>query len=437
MQQAGIGSVLLTQADGTPEGILTRHDLLERVVLAEVPLDTPVSAVMSRPLHSLTPEHTAMDAGLLMSQHGIRHVPVLREGRAAYVLSERDLFGLQSQSLQHVSADIRRADGLPALLQAAARIRQFTHHLLAQGLQARTLTGLISHLNDLLTQRIVALEVSRAGMALDQACWLALGSEGRQEQTFATDQDNAWVLQGPDVAQARSQWLAVAQHVNAALDACGFPLCRGGIMASNPHCCLSVSEWVQLFGQWIAQASPHDLLKASVFFDLRAVAGNPAWVAPLQTSISRLAPAHPLFLRALVDNHLTHGVPLNWLGHLQGREAQGHEVIDLKLQGTGLWVEAARIMALAQGIVATSTRERLLQAGARLQVPDAEVQGWLASFEYVQLLRLHAQARPVEAGWDPNWLRLDRITPVDRHLLKTHLRTMRSVQQRLQLDYLR
>jgi signal-transduction protein with cAMP-binding, CBS, and nucleotidyltransferase domain len=55
----------------------------------------------------------------------------------------------------------------------------------------------------------------------------------------------------------------------------------------------------------------------------------------------------------------------------------------------------------------------------------------------LQLLRLHAQAKPADASPNHNWLRLDRITAVDRQLLKSHWRTLRSVQQRLQLDYLR
>jgi CBS domain-containing protein len=437
MQRERIGSVVLTQPDGAAAGILTRHDLLERVVLPAIALDTPVSAVMSQPLLTLSPANTAMDAALLMTRHGLRHVPVVNEGRVTGMLSERDLFGLQSQSIHHVSAAIRSAEQLPALQQAANAVRQFTQHLLAQGLQAGTLTGLISHLNDLLTRRIVTLEAGRAGMTLDDACWLALGSEGREEQTIATDQDNAWVVRQFDGTSTRQQWLTIAGRVNAVLDACGFPLCRGGIMASNPKCCLSVAEWTQQFRHWITQASPQDLLKASVFFDLRAVAGNAAWVTPLQASIALLAPTHPLFLRALVENHLTHGVPLNWLGQLQGQEAQGHEVIDLKLQGTGLWVEAARIMALAQGISATSTRQRLQLAGARMHVAEPEVQAWLASFDYLQLLRLHAQTNPADASQNRNWLRLDRITAVDRQLLKSHWRTLRSVQQRLQLDYLR
>jgi CBS domain-containing protein len=437
MQRERIGSVVLTQPDGAAAGILTRHDLLERVVLPAIALDTPVSAVMSQPLLTLSPANTAMDAALLMTRHGLRHVPVVNEGRVTGMLSERDLFGLQSQSIHHVSAAIRSAEQLPALQQAANAVRQFTQHLLAQGLQAGTLTGLISHLNDLLTRRIVTLEAGRAGMTLDDACWLALGSEGREEQTIATDQDNAWVVRQFDGASTRQQWLTIAERVNAVLDACGFPLCRGGIMASNPQCCLSVAEWTQQFRHWITQASPQDLLKASIFFDLRAVAGNAAWVTPLQASIALLVPTHPLFLRALVENHLTHGVPLNWLGQLQGQEAQGHEVIDLKLQGTGLWVEAARIMALAQGISATSTRQRLQLAGARMHVAEPEVQAWLASFDYLQLLRLHAQTNPADASQNRNWLRLDRITAVDRQLLKSHWRTLRSVQQRLQLDYLR
>ena len=44
--------------------------------------------------------------------------------------------------------------------------------------------------------------------------------------------------------------------MNEALDAAGYPLCKGGVMAGNPECCLMADEWRQRFSHWMATASP-------------------------------------------------------------------------------------------------------------------------------------------------------------------------------------
>ncbi len=99
-------------------------------------------------MHTLTTAHTAQDAALLMSRHAVRHVPVTEEGRVVGIVSERDLFALQRLSLKQVSTSIRAAADLLSLQLAADDIRRFAQHLLGQGVGARQLTELISHLND-------------------------------------------------------------------------------------------------------------------------------------------------------------------------------------------------------------------------------------------------------------------------------------------------
>ena len=137
-------------------------------------------------------------------------------------------------------------------------------------------------------------------------------------------------------------------------------------------------------------------------------------------------------------NHLATSVPLNWHGGLEARrDEDGHEVIDIKLSGTALLVDAARILAFAQGIDAVSTVERLEQASARLGIPESEYRGWVTAFDYLQLLRLRHQLQP---GLDPrkaNRLRLDGLDQVDRRVLKASFAAIGSLQQRLQLDYVR
>ena len=114
----------------------------------------------------------------------------------------------------------------------------------------------------------------QCGVDMGQACWLAFGSEGRSEQTISTDQDNGLIFVSDDAERDRPAWLAFAREVNEALDACGYPLCKGNVMASNPECCLTQAEWLARFENWIEHGAPEDLLKASIYFDLRPLAGD-------------------------------------------------------------------------------------------------------------------------------------------------------------------
>ncbi|PPE69110.1 CBS domain-containing protein [Caldimonas thermodepolymerans] len=439
MSRRGIGSIVVTDEAQAPVGIFTRHDLLDRVTLAQVPLSTPIERVMSAPLHSLSDEHTAQDAALLMARHGARHVPVTRGGRLVGLVSERDLFALQRLSLNQLSTELRRAPDLPTLQSLAQDLRQFARNLLGQGVQAKQLTELVSHLNDVLTERLVTLVAARHGRDMTRACWLAFGSEGRSEQTIATDQDNGLIFESDDPDADRPAWLAFAREVNEGLDACGYPLCRGNVMASNPECCLTPDEWRRRFGRWIAQGSPEDLLAANIYFDLRPLAGNLALATPLREFIVEHARGATRFGHLLAEDLLRRRVPLTWLGGIDARLVDGVPVVDLKLLGTAIFVDVARLLCLMLGLSEVNTRRRL-EAIARAQHVDAhQAEAWVTAFEFLQMLRLRAQLdglAPPGAG-NPNLVRLDALNDIDRRMLKECFRVARRLQQRVELDYVR
>ncbi|MCU0924470.1 MAG: DUF294 nucleotidyltransferase-like domain-containing protein [Hydrogenophaga sp.] len=437
MQRRRIGSVLLHGSDGALAGILTRHDVLDRITLAGVDLEQPVSVVMSQPVHGLQVEDSGHDAALLMAQQGIRHVPVLQSGRPVSIVSERDLFALQRLSSRQLSAAIQDCQHLPDFQRVAADIRQHTCDLMAQGLQARQLTAMVSHLNDRLTQRLIEVHRQQAGLPADGFCWIALGSEGRSEQTLATDQDNALVFDSANPDADRPRWLAFAQQVNQALDRCGFPLCQGGVMAGNPACCLDRPAWTQRFDRWIDVGGPQELLRAAIFFDLRALSGRSDWVEAMRQRILDRSKASPRFIRQMAQSHLEHPAPLNWHGGIDAQKEGRHLWFDLKLQGTALLVEGARIVALAHGIAATNTRERLAQAGPIMGAPTEEYQGWISAFDFLQMHRMALQAGPQLDPAHPNRIDLRSLNAVDQRVLQAALRSVKALQQRLSLDYLR
>ena len=444
MHARRVGSVIVLNTEGQPIGIFTRTDTLGRVLLAGVSLEQPVSDVMSTPVRALDARATAADAALLMAQHTIRHVPVMQDGQVMGVVSERDLFALQRLSLRGIGEAILEASAPESLIPVAADIRRLAANLVAQGLRAREVTRLVSHLNDRLTQRLVDLVAEAQHLDGRQFCWLALGSEGRHEQTISTDQDNGLIfLSQGNLDADRPRWLAMALEVNRALDACGFPLCKGGIMASNPTWCLSMGEWQQLFARWIDSGNPQSLLGANIFFDFRALAGNARLATDLAAHLSQQVARNRRFLKQMCSNALQNSPPSSWAGHmLDTLMGDRDEPLDLKMQGTLLFVDAIRIMALAEGILLPGSVDRLEALVERGRVPADEAQAWIESFEFLQLLRLRAQLAQTgeegalrEASDPPNLIYPRRLSLLDRRILKESFRQARKLQQRLELDY--
>jgi len=437
MEAARIGSVVVTDAAAHPIGILTLKDVLARVTLAGVPLDTPINAVMTPNPATLSADAPVADALVLMARQGIHHLPLLHDGKLAGVVSEKDIFALRRLSVEGITTALGRTDD-PARLPALAQdIGDLAHSLLAQGMDAENLTAIISSLNDRVTERVIALE-SETGTALAglRWCWLALGSEGRMEQTLATDQDNALIFHAADASQ-HAALLAFAERVNARLDACGFPLCKGGIMAGNPKWCLSTADWQRQFAEWIDHGSPESLLHASIFFDFRPLAGDAALAIDLRAWLSHAAQRNPRFLHQMAGNALRNRPPLGVVRDFVLSDDDAHpHTLDLKLNGATPFVDAARIFALAAGSPQTNTAKRLRDAAHALHIPDAELADWNRAFHFLQLLRLRHQHGQQRAGQIPdNHIDPDTLNPLDRRILKEALRQARKVQARLAMDY--
>jgi CBS domain-containing protein len=437
MEAAQVGSVVVTDEIGQPLGILTLKDVLARVTLAGVPLGTPISAVMTPDPATLPADAPVADALVMMARQGIHHIPLVKAGRLTGVVSEKDVFALRRLSVEGITSAVMRSedpDRLPALAQD---IGDLAHSLLAQGMDAENLTAIISSLNDRLTERLIALESEPdAALAGLRWCWLALGSEGRMEQTLATDQDNALIFAEADAAQ-RDALLAFALRVNHRLDACGFPLCRGGIMASNPQWCLSAAGWQQQFTEWIDHGTPEALLNASIFFDFRPLAGDASLELDLRTWLNHAARKNPRFLHQMAGNALRNRPPLGLVRDFVLSEDDAHpHTLDLKLNGTTPFVDAARIFALAAGSPQTNTAKRLRAAAHALNIPDSELADWNRAFHFLQLLRLRHQHGQQRIGQLPdNYLDPDTLNPLDRRILKEALRQARKVQARLAMDY--
>jgi CBS domain-containing protein len=441
MHALRIGSMVVVDGEQKPVGIFTQTDLLRHVASKNFSVEAPMAQEMTPQPHVLPASATGYDAALAMAKFGIRHIVLVDDsGQLAGVVSERDLFTLQRVGLREIHDAIGSARDLAELTHISADIRQLALNLLAQGVAADALTQFISALNDALTRRIIEIRIRSQLIDYIDFSWMAFGSEGRNEQTIATDQDNGIIFVVPedgDVETARQRLLVFAQHVNRDLDACGFPLCKGNIMAGNPEWCLSETEWRQKFSAWLESPQPKALLHASIFFDFRFISGSAKLVENLHTWLAPRAKAGKIFLHWMANNALQSTPPLGIVRDFVVAEA-GEFVgcIDLKTAGARLFVDAGRVYALSTGTSQSNTAERLRRAGTILKIPVDETEAVVSAFHFIQLLRLRQQYLSPQRKYPAsNYLNPDELNELDRRILKESFRQARKLQARLKLDY--
>jgi len=440
MNAERVGSIVVTDAKLKPLGVFTLHDVLRRVVTSTMSLEAPIEQVMTHEPLSLPPEAPAHEAALLMAHKGFGHICVVRDGRLTGVVSERDLFSLQRVGLVELSRSIRHAPDIATLARLGQDIQRFIDQMLVQGASVAQLAQIITSLNDHITKRVIDLCLADAGMPSVPFTWLSFGSEGRQEQTLKTDQDNGILFILPprgDPAAVRAELLPLAQRINQALAECGFPLCSGNIMASNPECCLSLEEWQARFRHWIEHGTPEHLLNAVIFFDLRAIHGDHASVTELQNWITERVAANSTFLRLMAENALRNHPPLGLVRDFVVASGGEHpHTIDLKVNGVTPFVDGARLFSLANGIPATNTIARFRAAAERGVLRKDEADAWCDAYSFIQLLRMRGHQSQASQGLAlDNRIDPDSLNDLDRRILKEAFRQARKLQTRLALDY--
>lgn len=434
MKAQRIGSMIMVDAEHKPLGIFTLVDVLTHAT-RQTPHDTPIHELMSTSLVCLPPSALTFDAALTMAQHRIRHLLIVERDKLVGIVAERDLFSLQRIGVYEIATALDHAHDVETLAQISRDIRQLASNMLAQGVAPENLTQLISTLNDRLIERVVEQAFDGTQLQGIIFCWVAFGSEGRQEQTIGTDQDNGIIFQAPDGmsnAEARKILLPAAKRANDWLAQCGFPLCKGNVMASNPECCLSLNEWQLQFGDWIEGGNLQHLLNAKIYFDMRPVWGE-FWMAyEIREHLLHCIKQRPRFLHMLTQNTLEYKPPLSLLGDFILSTHDGKTGLDLKVNGTVFFVDAARILSLANGIDAYSTAQRLRLYGEQAGIRTETVEGWVQAFHFLLLLRLQHQQQALENQREPdNTIDPKTLSGLDRRILKETLRQARKLQGKL------
>lgn len=440
MHEQQVGSIVIVNEHKAPLGIFTLRDLRQVVADGASDFSQSIAGHMTQAPFYLSPEHSAFDAAIAMTERHIAHVCLVQDQRLCGVVSERDLFSLQRVDLVHLARTIRNAPRVENLVAIRGEIGQLVERMLAHGASSTQITHIITLLNDHTVCRVIELTLAEKGDPGVPFSWLCFGSEGRREQTLYTDQDNGILFEAKDAVEAaerRERLLPLAQHINQSLALCGFSLCKGNIMAGNPELCLSRVEWARRFGAFIREATPENLLGSSIYFDLRVVWGEERGCEHLRQGILDQVADNRLFQRMLAENALLRRPPVGRFREFVLTRKHGEKAtLDLKVQGLTPFVDGARLLALANGIHANNTLERLRQLVDKAVIEPLDGAAYEEAYHFIQQTRMQQhqlQTRenlPYSNRVDP-----DSLNHLDRRILRESLRQAQRLQSSLSLRY--
>jgi CBS domain-containing protein len=420
MRGQRISSVLVR---GDPPGIVTDRDFRNRVLAEGLGPSTRVTEVLTAPLRGVPAEAPLHAAWTALLDARIHHLTVVRDGDIVGVITSGDLLRCSAQGPLALLRAVEGLRGRESLRGYGSRVAEMAAALVAGGIDAARIGGLVARLNDTLLGRLVSWAEADLGPAPAAWAWLALGSEGRMEQTLPTDQDNALAYE--DAGEPHQAWFqAFAERVNADLVAAGFPVCPGGRMARRWSGSLS---WWRAEIDACVEGRP---AAAAILYDLRRAAGN-LDLAPLETALARGARTRHL-ARTLAREALRFTPPPGVVLRLRG----GSSEVDLKQHGIAPVVMLARCYAVEVGSPARGTLERLEAARAAGVMAEGLHASVSEAYRFLLDLRLRLQLRAASEHRPlVDVVRLDELSGAERTRVKDSFRAIRRWQEKATYHY--
>jgi CBS domain-containing protein len=381
-----VGSIIVTNESKKPLGIITDRDLRKKIATGIVPLETPVSEIMSSPVVTVSPNMTVADVQILMIRHKIHHLCITEDGTsntpAAGVISEHDLLVIQANNPAILIREIKRSNSGEQIRGLREKAEVLLKKYIYQEVSILFISTIMSEINDSIIVRAIEMSITdmeREGYKKPEAdfCWLGLGSEGRREQLLRTDQDNALIFEDvaeEDYKSTKAYYLELSGRVTRILNEAGFKFCPADMMASNPKWCLSLQEWKETFEAWIFQPVPKALMHSTIFFDYRPIYGKIELSDALSESIFEYLNRQTIFLSFLAKNAMENPAPLSFFRNFVVERSGEHKnEFDIKARAMMPLADAARVLTLSHRVSKVNNTVRRFQKMAELEPQNKEL----------------------------------------------------------------
>lgn len=343
-------SVIIVRFADKSYGIVSDSNLKKRVLLTQKSLDEPIGSIATPSLVSVDINDFLFNALIIMTQKAIKRVAVIDNGEIVGLLEQLDLLSFFTSRSHLIVVKIDRANGIEDLKEIGDEFKDLILLLKSQGVKVRYISKLISSLNEKVYKKLFELTVPKE---LQNSCALmVMGSEGREEQTLKSDQDNALIIKDNIDEQL---FVEPMLKLNGLLLEFGYEKCKGNIMVSNELYRQSLKGFKNHIDKSIFQMSEESFANLSVLFDAKFVAGDSELFKELKKHLHNNFDNRDDLLAHMAKAILNFETPLSLFSGFVLEDKK----LDLKKGGIFAIVHGIRMLALQKGLSQTNTIERI------------------------------------------------------------------------------
>lgn len=384
-------------------GLVGLREIIKALAMEERELSEPVRSIIRKDYFTINGNDYVFDAIHEMMKHKTSKLVVIHKGKPIGILTGFDLLRFRGRDVLTLIRNIESAPDLPMLDTHRQEVGKVLRALMADGATASHICKIISALNDKITRKVVMFVENELGKAPTPYAWLGLGSEGRQEQTILTDQDNGLMFSSAAGAQAAEYFSHFSVKVVNSLKRCGFPACKGNIMATNRKYYGTLDSWKRRAEDLIFSKT-HDyenMIDRYVFLDFRTVYGNKELEKDLRSHIFKCIRNNPHFLEDLADAIASIPLPLGIFKNLIVEKNGKHKnKVNFKNLGLLPLTSCLKILAFYCQLEEVNSLDRLKALGKQnVFLPD-ETELFRNALETFLMIKIENNLHDLNEGRD-------------------------------------
>lgn len=441
MTEKRVGSIVIAE-NKNPLGIITDKDLRTKIATGLFSIDDSVDRIMSSPVITYPEYITVAEAQIAMLQNKITHLCITKDGtpnsELCGILSEHDIIVIHGNNPSVLIKEVKRAKSAENLKDIRSKAQDLLEGYLEQNIPIFFVSKIISAINDAITKK--AVELSLLEMETEPPTtfsWLALGSQGRNEQLLLTDQDNALVFENvpkENHKRTKDYFLNLANKVTHKLNTIGFEFCPADMMASNKNWCLSLTEWKQQFDNWITHPDEDKIMLCTIFFDYDLIFGNKNMVEEMSDSIFESIDKYEIFLNFLGLNALKNPPPLSFFRQFLVEDSGEHkDQFDIKARAMMPLVDCSRLLILSKNIKGHNNTILRLEKLAELEPQNKELYySCVNAFKILLRFRTNQGIKNNDSG---RFIDLKSLSKADRLKLKSCFKPIKDIQELVKIRF--
>ncbi|WP_242917624.1 DUF294 nucleotidyltransferase-like domain-containing protein [Pontibacter liquoris] len=440
MAEHRVSCSFVTDAGQKVFGYVTDITLRDNVVARKADVNGPVSAIMDNPVVAINTQAFVYEAILLMFHTKTRYLLLEENGQYIGFTSRNRLLSEQAQSPFMFIQSVKLAQSVDELRRKWQKVPEIVYQLLHRGVKPEIVNQVITTVSDTIALKVIETTLNEMGTPPAKFAFIVLGSEGRQEQTLKTDQDNAIIYEDKANEQrelVRAYFLRFAELVSERLDTIGFSYCTGGYMAKNTKWTHSLSHWKRNYQSWMQEPEPATVMKFAAFFDCRLIYGEPVIMDELRTFLDEeLQKPLGRFLYHMANNALQYVPPLTYFKNIRTFTKDKRDVFDIKRAMTPI-VDLVRVHALKSRIFKTNTGERLVALKDLGVFTEVQYHELMQSYYYLMSMRLRKQATQIihDKVEPENYIDLQSLTKIEQVTLKEIFKIIADFQTSMKVKF--